>query len=135
MASALLKIVEEVDGRSLIICPKNLVEMWENYVETYDLSAKIVSLSRVESELPELRRYRTVLIDESHNLRNREGKRYRVIEDYIRSNDMARSKSNSSHVAFRASLVRAAVKMVSCSAEAPMEFWVPNLTMKSGKSS
>lgn len=87
MASALLKIVEEVDGRSLIICPKNLVDMWEDYVETYDLSAKIVSLSRVESELPELRRYRTVLIDESHNLRNREGKRYRVIEDYIRSND------------------------------------------------
>lgn len=87
MASALLKIAEEVDGRSLIICPKNLVEMWEDYVETYDLSAKIVSLSRVETELPELRRYRTVLIDESHNLRNREGKRYRIIEDYIRSND------------------------------------------------
>lgn len=87
MASALLKIVEEVDGRSLIICPKNLVEMWEDYVETYDLSAKIVSLSRVESELPELRRYRTVLIDESHNLRNREGMRYRAIEDYVRSND------------------------------------------------
>ncbi|NVD27000.1 NgoFVII family restriction endonuclease [Parasphingorhabdus flavimaris] len=87
MASALLKILEDSDGRSLILCPKNLVEMWDDYVETYNLSAKIVSLSRVESELPELRRYRTVLIDESHNLRNREGKRYKVIEDYIRSND------------------------------------------------
>ena len=87
MASALLKILEESDGRSLIICPKNLVEMWDDYVETYSLPAKIVSLSRVESELPDLRRYRTVLIDESHNLRNREGKRYKVIEDYIRSND------------------------------------------------
>ena len=87
MASALLKILEDSDGRSLIICPKNLVEMWDDYVETYNLSAKIVSLSRVESELPDLRRYRTVLIDESHNLRNREGKRYKVIEDYIRSND------------------------------------------------
>lgn len=87
MASALLKIVEEVDGRSLIICPKNLVEMWLDYVETYDLSAKVVSLSKVEAELPELRRYRTVLIDESHNLRNREGKRYKAIEDYVRSND------------------------------------------------
>lgn len=87
MASALLKILEDSDGRSLILCPKNLVEMWDDYVETYNLSAKIVSLSRVESELPELRRYRTVLIDESHNLRNRDGKRYKVIEDYIRSND------------------------------------------------
>jgi len=87
MASALVKILEDSDGRSLIICPKNLVEMWDDYVETYNLSAKIVSLSRVESELPDLRRYRTVLIDESHNLRNREGKRYKVIENYIRSND------------------------------------------------
>jgi hypothetical protein len=87
MASALLKILEDSDGRSLILCPKNLVEMWDDYVETYNLSAKIISLSRVESELPELRRYRTVLIDESHNLRNREGKRYKAIEDYIRSND------------------------------------------------
>ena len=32
---------------------------------------------------PNLRRYRLVLIDESHNLRNREGKRYRAIQDYI----------------------------------------------------
>ena len=87
MASALLKIVEEVDGRSLIICPKNLLDMWHDYVETYELNAKIVSLSRVESELKELKRYRTVLIDESHNLRNREGKRYKAIEDYVRSND------------------------------------------------
>jgi len=87
MASALLKIVEDTDGRSLIICPKNLVEMWDDYVETYNLSAKIISLSRVETELPELRRYRTILIDESHNLRNREGKRYKAIEDYIRTND------------------------------------------------
>ena len=87
MASALLKIIEDTDGRSLIICPKSLVDMWEDYVETYNLSAKIVSLSRVDTELPELRRYRTVLIDESHNLRNREGKRYKAIEDYIRSND------------------------------------------------
>lgn len=87
MASALLKIVEETDGRSLIICPKNLLDMWHDYVETYELNAKIVSLSRVESELKELKRYRTVLIDESHNLRNREGKRYKAIEDYVRSND------------------------------------------------
>lgn len=87
MASTLLKIVEEVDGRSLIICPKNLLDMWHDYVETYELNAKIVSLSRVESELKELKRYRTVLIDESHNLRNREGKRYKAIEDYVRSND------------------------------------------------
>ena len=36
---------------------------------------------------PNLRRYRLVLIDESHNLRNREGKRYRAIQEYIEQND------------------------------------------------
>ena len=87
MASALLKINEDIHGRSLIICPRNLVEMWRDYVERYDLSAMIVPLSMVHKELPELRRYKTVLIDESHNLRNREGKKYKVIEAYIKTND------------------------------------------------
>jgi hypothetical protein len=39
-------------------------------------------------ELPEkTRRYRVVLIDESHNLRNPEGQRYRAIRDYIARNE------------------------------------------------
>ena len=38
-------------------------------------------------ELPHLRRYRLVVIDESHNLRNREGRRYRAIREYIRANE------------------------------------------------
>jgi SNF2 family DNA or RNA helicase len=38
-------------------------------------------------ELPEMRRYRLVVIDESHNLRNREGRRYSAIRDYIKKND------------------------------------------------
>ncbi len=42
---------------------------------------------RRRRELPDLRRYRLVLIDESHNLRNREGKRYRAIQEYIDKND------------------------------------------------
>ena len=87
MASALLKIREKKEGRSLIICPKNLVDMWENYVEVYSLHAKVVSISQVENTLPTLQRYRTVLIDESQNLRNRQGKRYRTIEKYIKDND------------------------------------------------
>ena len=37
--------------------------------------------------MPELRRYRVVLIDESHNLRNRESKRYRAIQEYIAINE------------------------------------------------
>ena len=87
MASALIKILEDSYGRSLIICPKNLVEMWKDYADTYELNARIVPLSQVESILPELKPFKTVLIDESHNLRNREGKRYKAVEDYVRSFD------------------------------------------------
>jgi hypothetical protein len=72
---------------TLIICPKNLVSMWQDYVDNYRLLARILPLSRVQNELPDLRRYRVVLIDESHNLRNREGKRYRAIQEYIAINE------------------------------------------------
>ena len=41
----------------------------------------------MQSELPKERRYRLVIIDESHNLRNRDGKRYRAIQEYIQLND------------------------------------------------
>jgi hypothetical protein len=41
----------------------------------------------VEKELPDLRRFRLVLIDESHNLRNRQRKAWAAIHDYIQAND------------------------------------------------
>lgn len=88
MATALARIFEDDHGlETLIVCPKNLVRMWEDHAHEYGLRAKVVSLSRVLTELPDLRRYRLVVIDESHNLRNREGKRYRAIHEYVRSND------------------------------------------------
>lgn len=88
IATALAKILEEdFFLETLIICPKNLVSMWEDYVHRYRLRAKVVSMSRVQRELPDERRYRVVLIDESHNLRNREGKRYRAIQEYVALNE------------------------------------------------
>lgn len=89
MATAVAKVFEDdYHTETLILCPKNLVPMWEDYVHRYQLHAKILPLSRVINELPEkIRRYRLVLIDESHNLRNKEGKRWRVIRDYIERNE------------------------------------------------
>lgn len=89
MATALAKVFEDdYHTETLIICPKNLVSMWEDYAHRYRLHAKVLPLSKVLSELPEkTRRYRLVLIDESHNLRNKEGKRWKVIREYIERND------------------------------------------------
>lgn len=88
MATAVARVFEDDHGfETLIICPKNLVPMWEDYREQFRLHARVLSISRAATELPHLRRYRLVLIDESHNLRNREGRRYRAIQEYIQKND------------------------------------------------
>ncbi len=87
-ATALAKIFEEdFFLETLIICPKNIVDMWEGYAHTYQLHAKVLSQSMVQSKLPDLRRYRLVIIDESHNLRNDQGGRYRAIKSYIEENE------------------------------------------------
>lgn len=89
MATALAKVFEDDHHtETLIICPKNLVSMWEDYAHRYRLHSKVLSLSKVINELPEkTRRYRLVIIDESHNLRNKEGRRWSVIREYIERND------------------------------------------------
>ena len=88
MATAVAKIFEDDHGlETLILCPKNLVKMWEDYQYKYRMHAKVLSISKAIRELPKLKRYRLVLLDESHNLRNREGKRYKIIQEYIQTND------------------------------------------------
>lgn len=88
MATALARIFEDDYGmRSLIICPKNLVPMWEDYRQQFGLRGKILSISRAIRDLPDERRYQLVIVDESHNLRNREGRTYRAVHEYIKEND------------------------------------------------
>ena len=88
MATTLARIFQDdYSLETLIICPKNLVKMWKGYVADYRLIAEVMSLSMVTRDLPHLRRYRLVIIDESHNLRNREGKVYRVIQEYLNTNE------------------------------------------------
>jgi len=72
---------------TLILCPKNLTKMWEDYAHTFGLrSHKVMSQSVAQRDLPELVRYRLVIIDESHNFRNKEGKIYKAIQEYLERN-------------------------------------------------
>ena len=88
MATALARMFEDDLGyETLIICPKNLEPMWESYRGEYGLRGMVLPVSQVTKKLPDLKRYRLVLIDESHNLRNREGRRYKAIAEYIKSGD------------------------------------------------
>ena len=88
MATALARVFEDDHGlETLIICPKNLIKMWNDYRHQYRLRATVLSISQVQSHLADMPRHRLVVIDESHNLRNSEGRRYGVIKDYINKND------------------------------------------------
>ncbi len=86
-ACAIAKIFEEDFYYStLIIGPPNLKEMWQDYINKFDLKANFVSIGEVQNRLPDLKRYRLVIIDESHNLRNDQGSRYRAIKEYLSEN-------------------------------------------------
>jgi superfamily II DNA or RNA helicase len=88
MATALARMFQDPPRslETLILCPKNLVGMWEDYAHRYRLIAKVVSVTQSQNILSELRRYRIAIIDESHNLRNREGRRWAAIRDYLARN-------------------------------------------------
>ena len=86
-AAIALLLQEETGSETLIVCPKNLVTMWQGYVEHYRLHARVLSLSLAARDLPEMRRYRVVVIDESHNLRTSTRKDYIQLKDYIGRND------------------------------------------------
>jgi len=88
IATALARIFEDDYGmRVLIVCPKNLEPMWNDYRERYGLRGKVLSISRAIRDLPDERRHQLVIVDESHNLRNREGRTYRALQEYLKEND------------------------------------------------
>lgn len=90
MATAIARVFQEDNqSNTLVICPPKLAPMWEQYFETYEINGRVLSLGQVTDMLgrPDAPRYRLLIIDESHNLRNREGKRYRTIREYIERNE------------------------------------------------
>lgn len=87
-ATAIAKMLEEdLSYQTLIVCPKNLITMWEGYVYKYSLHAKIIAHSMVTRDLPNLRRYKLIIVDESQNFRNCDGSRYRALKSYIEENE------------------------------------------------
>src|SRR5690554_548385 len=82
-ACAIAKVYELNHSCStLILCPANLQVMWKSYVNKYDLKADIHSISKPIDE-NNVRHYDLIIIDESHNLRNSQGKRYQNIKRLI----------------------------------------------------
>lgn len=85
VATALMLQAAE-DYSTLVLCPKNLVPMWDEHIEEYDINGRVVPYSMVDKVLPELKRFNLVICDESHNLRNNSTIAYDAIHQYVRAN-------------------------------------------------
>lgn len=86
-ACAIAKMYENTFGsNTLIICPANLQDMWVKYRRQYDLKADIMSMAK-PIDVDNARYYKLIIVDESHNLRNSQGTRYRNIRDLIQKQD------------------------------------------------
>ncbi|PDW04840.1 helicase-related protein [Candidatus Viridilinea mediisalina] len=87
MATAVARIFQDIEQSSaLVVCPPKLVAMWRGYFARYQVAGAVLSLGQAVEELPRMPRYRLVIVDESHNLRNRGGKRYAALRDYVERN-------------------------------------------------
>jgi superfamily II DNA or RNA helicase len=87
-ATAIARVMQEQHGiETLVIAPKNLVRMWDDHLQKYRVHGKVVSLSMAHRELEQLVRYRLVIVDESHNLRNPQTQQWQAVRSYIERND------------------------------------------------
>src|SRR5436305_15101944 len=69
MATTLARIMQDdYDLETLIICPKNLVSMWDTYLQEYGIVGRVCSLSNVLGELLNMRCNSLVVYDESNIL-------------------------------------------------------------------
>jgi hypothetical protein len=75
------------DYSPLIICPPNLVDMWNRYLDTYRVHGRVVPYSKTVDDLPTLVRFGLVILDESHTMRSDKRQDYQAIKDYIDRND------------------------------------------------
>lgn len=75
--------------KALVICPASLRKMWTDELQSATIAAHIVTqeeLGREEFEPRPLVNADIVLIDESHNFRNRNAQRYEMLERILAGN-------------------------------------------------
>ena len=93
VGTALLKYLQLQEYRPLIICPPQLMPMWEKFCEDYEVDAKVLSrgkLSQQNFELYQDYRYKSrdlVLIDESHHFRNNDSRQYENLHQFMQAQD------------------------------------------------
>jgi superfamily II DNA or RNA helicase len=75
--------------RALVICPAALRGMWERELRDAGIAARVVtqeSLGREEYDIADVQDADLLLVDESHNFRNRNAQRYEALERILAAN-------------------------------------------------
>jgi superfamily II DNA or RNA helicase len=92
IGAAIVKHFERTESaRALILCPAPLIEMWERVNEVYQLNAMVLSMGYLRGDddgafnylLTEAKYRDFVLVDESHNFRNPDTQRYKVLQAFL----------------------------------------------------
>lgn len=88
-AIAVASMLQNEENMSvLVLCPKNLEQMWRQHLKEYEIRGEVVRYSMATAELPELEeRYQLVICDESHNLRNEKTQLWGAIKEYVSRNE------------------------------------------------
>ncbi len=76
--------------RAVVICPASLRKMWEDELRSAAIAVQVVTqevLGRAEFDPREVQEADIILVDESHNFRNRNAQRYENLERILAGNN------------------------------------------------
>jgi len=87
-ASVVAKMYQDDEGgRVIVCCPPKLKSMWEGYIRQYEINGEVIPYSRTRQLARLQGRTRLLILDESHNLRNREILAWTDLRDFIVDQD------------------------------------------------
>ena len=87
-ATAVAKMYQDDEGgRCIVCCPPKLKRMWEDYLRLYEIAGEVIPYSQTKKLARLTGRTRLLILDESHNLRNRETLAWTDLRDFIVEQD------------------------------------------------
>jgi replication-associated recombination protein RarA len=75
------RLLEQLDGRNLIICPPVLIEYWRDTFSDFRVPADVESLGKLEKLIEkDTEKYKNIFIDEAHRFRNETNQTYEKLK-------------------------------------------------------